>query len=218
MKTDSQLQQDVIAELKWEPAVHAARIGVEVKDGVVTLEGRVDSYTEKWNAERATQRVTGVKALATELKVHISDLSKRTDGELAGSAAKLLEWSVVSPVNAIKVKVEHGWMTLTGSVEWQYQRQSAEASVRYMTGIVGISNLILVAPSVTATAVKAEIESALKRTAINDAKDIQVEVNGSDVTLRGSIHNWAERETATKSAWAMPGVRNVHDNMTIAYS
>jgi osmotically-inducible protein OsmY len=217
MKTDNQLQQDVLAEMKWEPSVHAARIGVEVKDGVVTLEGQVDSYSEKWNAERAAQRVKGVRALATELKVHITDLSKRTDGEIAGAAEKVLEWSLSLPLGAIRVMVEHGWMTLNGSVDWQYQRQTAEESVRYMMGVVGISNLILIKPSVSATSVKAEIEAALKRTAVNDAKGIEVEVRGSDVTLSGTIHNWAERETATKSAWGMPGVRNVHDNMTIAY-
>jgi osmotically-inducible protein OsmY len=217
MKTDNQLQQDVLAEMKWEPSVHAARIGVEVKDGVVTLAGQVDSYAEKWNAERAAQRVKGVRALATELKVHITDLSKRTDGEIAGAAEKVLEWSLSLPVGAIRVMVEHGWITLNGSVDWQYQRQTAEESVRYMMGVVGISNLILIKPSVSATSVKAEIEAALKRTAVNDAKGIEVEVLGSDVTLSGTIHNWAERETATKSAWGMPGVRNVHDNMTIAY-
>jgi osmotically-inducible protein OsmY len=217
MKTDSQLQQDVIAELKWEPSVHAARIGVEVKDGVVTLEGQVDSYSEKWNAERATQRVRGVRALATELKVHISDVSKRTDGEIAGAAEKVLGWTLSLPDRSVRVMVEHGWMTLTGSVDWQYQREAAEEGVRYMIGVVGISNLILIKPTLSATAVKTEIEAALKRTAVTDAKDIQVEVQGTDVTLSGTIHNWAERDIATKSAWAMPGVINVHDNMTIAY-
>jgi osmotically-inducible protein OsmY len=217
MKTDSQLQQDVIAELKWEPSVHAARIGVEVKDGVVTLEGNVDSYSEKWNAERATQRVRGVRALATELKVHIPDLSKRTDGEIAGAAQKVLGWTLTPPDNAVHVMVEHGWMTLSGSVDWQYQREAAEEGVRYMIGVAGISNLILIKPSVSATAVKYEIEAALKRTAVTDAKDIQVEVHGAAVTLSGTIHNWAERDIATKSAWGMPGVKSVHDNMTIAY-
>jgi osmotically-inducible protein OsmY len=217
MKTDSQLQQDVSAELKWEPSVHAERIGVEVKNGVVTLAGQVDTYAEKWNAERAAQRVAGVKAMATELKVHLNGLSKRTDADIAGSAENVLEWTSSLPAGAIKVMVEGGWVTLTGNVDWQYQREAAKDSVRYLLGVVGVSDQIAIKPSVSATAVKSDIEAALKRTAVADAKQIHVEVLGNDVTLTGSVHNWAERETATNSAWGTPGVRNVHDKMTLVY-
>jgi osmotically-inducible protein OsmY len=217
MKTDNQVQQDVTAELKWEPAVHAARIGVEVKDGVVTLSGQVDSYAEKLHAERAAQRVSGVKALATDLKVHLTGISKRTDADIAGAVENVLEWTTSPPAGAVKVKVEKGWVTLTGTVDWWYQRETAKDSVRYLLGVVGVSNEIAIKPTVSATAVKSDIEAALKRTAVADAKKIKVDVHGSDITLSGSVHNWAERESVTTSAWGTPGVRNVTDNMTLAY-
>ncbi len=220
MKTDSQLQQDVSAELKWEPSIHAARIGVEVKDGVVTLAGQVDSYSEKWNAERAAQRVAGVKAMTTELKVHLTGLSKRTDADVAEAVENVLEWTSSLPAGAIKVMVEGGWVTLSGDVDWQYQRQAATDSVRYLMGVTGVSDRISIKPSlplVTATAVKSDIEAALKRTSIADAKKISVAVHGSDVTLSGTVHSWDERDTATNSAWGTPGVRNVVDMMTLAY-
>ena len=220
MKTDSQLQQDVSAELKWEPSVHAARIGVEVKDGVVTLAGQVDSYSEKWNAERAAQRVAGVKAMTTELKVHLTGLSKRTDADVAEAVENVLEWTSSLPAGAIKVMVEGGWVTLSGNVDWQYQRQAATDGVRYLMGVTGVSDQISIKPSlplVSATAVKSDIEAALKRTSIADAKKISVAVHGSDVTLSGTVHSWGERDTATNSAWGTPGVHNVVDMMTLAY-
>ena len=217
MKTDSQLQQDISAELKWEPSIHAARTGVEVKDGVVTLAGQVDSYSEKWNAERAAQRVAGVKAMTTELKVHLTGLSKRTDADVAEAVENVLEWTSSLPAGAIKVMVEGGWVTLSGDVDWQYQRQAATDSVRYLMDVTGVSDQISIKPSVTATAVKSDIEAALKRTSIADAKKISVAVNGSDVTLSGTVHSWDERDTATNSAWGTPGVRNVVDRMTLAF-
>jgi osmotically-inducible protein OsmY len=217
MKTDNQLQQDVSAELKWEPSVHAARIGVEVKDGVVTLAGQVDSYSEKWNAERAARRVAGVKAMTTELKVYLTGLSERTDADIAEAVENVLEWTSSLPADAIKVMVEGGWVTLSGEVGWQYQRQAAIANVRYLMGVTGVSDQISIKPLVTATAVKSDIETALRRTSIADAKKIFVAVQGSDVTLSGTVHSWDERDTATDSAWGTPGVRNVIDMMTLAY-
>ena len=217
MKTDSQLQQDVSAELMWDPSVHAARIGVEVKNGVVTLAGQVDSYAEKWNAERAAQRVAGVKAMATELKVHLTSLSQRTDADIAEAAENVLEWTSSLPAGAVQVMVEGGWVTLSGDVDWQYQRQAATDSVRYLMGVTGVSDQIGIKPSLTATAVKSDIEAALKRTAIADANEISVAVQGSDVTLSGTVYSWNERNTATNSAWGTPGVRNVVDRMTLAY-
>jgi osmotically-inducible protein OsmY len=216
MKTDSQLQQDVSAELKWEPSIHAARIGVEVKDGVVTLAGQVDSYSEKWNAERAAQRVAGVKAMTTELTVQLTGLSDRTDADIAEAVENVLEWSSSLPDGAIQVMVEGGWVTLSGDVDWQYQRQAANESVRYLMGVTGVNDQISIKPSVTATAVKSDIEAALERTSIADAKKISVAVHGSDVTLSGTVHSWDERDTATNSAWGTPGVRNVVDVMTLA--
>ena len=217
MKTDSQLQQDVSAELEWEPSVQAARIGVEVKDGVVTLAGEVDSYAQKWNAERAAQRVSGVKAITTELKVQLASPSTRTDGDIAESVENVLEWTSSLPAGAIQVMVEAGWVTLSGDVDWQYQRQAATDSVRNLWGVTGVSNQIGITLAPTATAVKFDIEAALKRTSIADARHILVAVHGSDVTLSGTVHSWDERATATHSAWGTPGVRNVIDVMTLAY-
>ena len=217
MKTDSQLQQDVMAELKWEPAVHAEQIGVEVKNGVVTLAGEVSSYTEKWNAERAAQRVNGVKALAVELTVKLAEFSKRTDADIAESAKNILSWTSSLPADAVKVMVEGGWLTLSGYVEWQYQRQDAAHGVRFLAGVTGVSNQIAIKPSLSATVVKSDIEAALKRRAAADAKTIAVDVKGGDVTLTGTVHSWAERDLATRSAWGSSGVRNVVDKMNLVY-
>jgi len=216
MKTDSQLQQDVMEELKWEPAVHAAQIGVEVTDGVVTLAGEVSSYVEKWNAERAAQRVNGVKALAVALTVKLSEFGRRTDADIAGSARNILGWTSSLPVDAVKVLVEGGWLTLSGDVEWQYQRQDAVDCVRYLSGVVGVSNQIAIKPPVAAAVVKSDIEAALKRRAAADARTIAVDVKGADVILTGTVHSWAERDLATRSAWGSSGVRSVVDQMSLA--
>lgn len=215
MKTDSQLQQDVMAELKWEPEVHAAQIGVEVKNGIVTLAGEVASYAEKWNAEHAAQRVNGVKALAVEMTVKLSGFGKRSDTDIAESARNILSWTGSLPEDAVKVLVEGGWLTLTGDVEWQYQRQVASDCVRNLIGVTGVSNQIELKPTLSAGSVKADIEAALKRRAVDDAKTIAVEVRGGDVTLTGTVHSWAERELAKRSAWGTAGVRNVVDKMNL---
>jgi osmotically-inducible protein OsmY len=217
MKTDAQLQLDIIAELKWEPSVNAAQIGVEVRDGVVTLAGHVDSYAEKCDAERAAQRVAGVKALAVEMDVALAGGMTRTDADVARTAENVLQWTTYLPKDAVKVKVEGGWITLSGQVEWEYQRQSAADSVRYLMGVTGVSNQVGIKPTVSAGGVRADIEAALKRRANADAQQIAVEVRGADVTLSGTVHSWSERELATHSAWGTPGVRKVVDNMTLAY-
>jgi osmotically-inducible protein OsmY len=217
MKTDAQLQQDVMDELKWEPAVHAAQIGVEVKDGVVTLAGEVSSYVEKWNAERAAQRVSGVRALAIEMKVKLSELGERTDADIARSAESLLSWTSTLPADAVKVMVEGGWLTLSGDVEWQYQKQDAAERVHFLPGVTGISNEISIKPSVSATVVKSDIEAALRRGAATDAKTIFVAVDGDEVTLSGTVRSWPERAVANSSAWGCPGVRNVIDKITLDY-
>ena len=217
MKTDSQLQQDVMAELKWEPAVHATQIGVEVKDGVVTLAGEVGSYAEKLHAQRAAQRVHGVKALAIEMKVKLATSGQRTDADIAESAKDILGWTNSVPADAVKVMVEGGWVTLSGDVEWQYQRQEAADGVRYLSGVIGVSNQIVVKPSPSAKVVKSDIEAALKRRAAADAKTITVDVKGGDVTLTGTVHSWAERDLAKRSAWGSSGVRHVVDKMDLVY-
>lgn len=217
MKTDTQLQQDVMAELKWEPAVHAAQIGVQAKDGVVTLTGEVSSYVEKWNAERAAQRVAGVRALAVEMLVKLSELGKRTDADIARSVENVLSLTNSVPPAAVSVMVENGWLTLSGDVEWQYQRQDAADSVRHILGVTGVSNQISIKPAILAQVVKADIEAALKRRAVYDASTIAVDVHDADVTLTGTIHNWAERDLATRAAWGTAGVRHVVDQLTLAY-
>ena len=217
MKTDSQLQKDVMAELAWEPSVHAAQIGVEVKDGVVTLDGNVATYTEKWNAELAAQRVAGVKALDIELKVKLIESSVRTDGDIAASARNVLQWTSSVQSDAVKITVEKGLITLTGQVDWKFQKEAAADAVRFLSGVVGVSDQITITPSVKAAVVKADIEAAIKRAATEDARQISVGVSGGDVTLSGSIQSWAERDLATQSAWNSPGVTKVIDKMTLSY-
>jgi osmotically-inducible protein OsmY len=216
MKTDSQLQQDVIAELQWEPSVHAEHIGVEAKDGVVTLSGQVDSCSEKWNAERAAQRVVGVNAITIDLTVQLTSLSQRTDADIAESVVHVLDWTSSLPAGTIQVMVEGGWVTLSGEVEWQFQRQAAGNSLRTLLGVRGVSNQICIKTMATSAVVKSVIEAALKRTSIADAGKIGVTVHDSAVTLTGTVHGWDERDMATHSAWGTPGVRNVVDMLTLA--
>jgi osmotically-inducible protein OsmY len=217
MKTDMQLQQDVTAELEWEPAVHSSQIGVEVKDGVVTLAGEVSSYVEKWKAEQAAQRVSGVKALAIDMTVKLSQLGERTDADIAGSARNALSWTKSLPADGVQVMVEDGWITLSGTVTWNYQRLDAHESVRLLPGVKGVSNQMMVKPAASAFVVKSDIEAAIKRRAAADAGDIDVSVTGGDVTLSGEVHSWSERQLATHSAWSSPGVVKVVDRMTLAY-
>ena len=217
MKTDAQVQQDVIAELKWDPSVNAAHIGVEVNGGVVTLTGHVGSYAEKWDAERAAQRVSGVKALAVEMDVKLPGSSKRDDGDIARSVENVLEWTTYLPKDHVKVMVEGGAVTLSGEVDWEYQRQTAASAVRYLLGVTGVINQISVKPTVSAGAITSGIEAAMKRRAQAGAQRISVQVKGADVTLGGTVHSWAERDLARHSAWGAPGVRNVVDNIAIVY-
>lgn len=217
MKSDSQLKADVSEELKWEPSVNATQIGVEVKDGVVTLAGHVDSYAEKWHAERAAQRVSGVKALAVEMDVKLPGYSARTDVDIARSAEHALSWTSYLPRDSVKAMVEKGFVTLTGEVEWEYQRNAANAAIRHLMGVVGVSNQIAIKASASAFVVKDGIEAALKRRATSDAQDISVSVHGSDVTLSGLVHSWSERELARSAAWGAKGVHSVVDKMTMTY-
>lgn len=211
MKTDLQIQQDVIAELKWEPKVNAAHIGVEVKNGVVTLSGHVDHYAEKWAAEDAAKRVSGVKIIAVEIDVILPTSSKKSDTEIAYAIQNALKWNIYNLSNNINVKVEDGLVTLTGSVEWHYQKDSAENSVRFLTGVRGVFNNIIVKPKISVQTVMADIEKALKRRAHDEAQEITVEVSGDEVTLGGKIHTWGEKNLAIDAAWGVPGVRKVID-------
>ena len=206
-----------MAELKWEPAVHAEQIGVEVKDGIVTLAGHVDSFPAKWNAERAAQRVAGVKAIAVEIDVKLNGSDQRSDGDVARSCENVLLWTTYLPKDSVKVMVEGGWVTLSGQVQWGFQRATATAAVRYLAGVRGVSDQITIKSGVNASVVKGDIEAALKRRAVSEANGIKVAVNGNEVTLTGTVFTWVERDAAESAAWSSPGVRNVVDNIAISY-
>jgi osmotically-inducible protein OsmY len=214
MKTDSELRREVERELEWEPSVDERRIGVSVMDGIVTLTGEVSSFGEKWRAERAVERVAGVRGIANDLEVKL--LSERSDVDIAKAAADALKWNVMVPSDKITVKVSKGWLTLEGEVRWDYQRRAAERAVRDLPGVRGVSNLIRIKPRVEPDHVKERIEETFKRVATLDANRISVQVEGSEVTLRGTVHSWIERHEAEKAAWAAPGVTAVHNYITVS--
>jgi osmotically-inducible protein OsmY len=216
--TDKQLQQDVVAELDWEPSVDAASIAVAVEDGIVTLSGTVGSYLEKKTVERIVKRVAGVKAIAEELTVRLPERSVRTDTDIARAAVHALSWHVSLP-DEIKVTVEDGVLTLEGKVDWDYQRTAAEHAVQHLTGVRLVSNYLTLRPKAvkaTAADIKEQIKRALERSAEVDAAGIEVEMVGGKAILSGAIRSWAEGEDALRAASAAPGVTEVENRMVIS--
>jgi osmotically-inducible protein OsmY len=213
---DKTLRQEVIDELDFDPSVASAHIGVAVEEGVVTLTGHVSSYAEKIAAERAVQRVKGVRAIAEEIEIRYPNDRKTADDQIAKRALDILAWDTTIPKDRIRVKVQDGWVTLSGDVDWNYQSTDAVRAVRRLSGVVGISNAITVKPRVAADDVKGRIEKALKRSAELDANSIRVRAEGGKVVLEGKVKAWYERDLAEKTAWAAPGVTAVEDRIQIS--
>lgn len=216
MKSDMDIRRDVEAELEWEPRVNdAAAIGVAVNKGVATISGHVQSVAEKWAAERAVERVSGVTAVANELDVHLPGSWDRTDEEIAQVAVNALKWNPSVPPGRIHVEVTKGWVTLSGNVDWQYQRDGATAAIRHLRGVKGVDNLVTLKSQIR-TAVKQDIEAALKRSAELDARKIGVDTDGHTVTLTGQVRSSSERKEAERAAWAAPGVFSVDNRIAVS--
>jgi osmotically-inducible protein OsmY len=214
MKTNDELRTDVEDELEWEPSVDHRRIGVAVDDGIVTLTGDVRSYAEKLKAERAVERVKGVTGIANELAVRPS--SERTDSDIALTAVEALRWNTLVPPDRVKVEVANGWLTLTGELDYDYQRRVAERAVRDHHGVKGVSNQITLGSQIAPRDIKRDIEKTFTREAVFDAQNITVDVAGGEVTLRGVVRSWPERHEAEKAAWRASGVTSVRNFVTVS--
>jgi osmotically-inducible protein OsmY len=216
MQKDTQLRDDVQRELFFSPVVNSTRIGVAVQDGVVSLSGTVESYAQKLEALRAAGRICGVRAVVCDLTVRLPGPHERTDADLARAAANVLAWNSSLPPGRIRIRVENGWITLEGTVDWQYQKGAAVAAVSYLMGLRGVENLLIVNPMVSAEDNKQQIQEALKRCAGIDARNILVEVHNDKVCLYGEVHSIPECDEAERIAWSAPGVTDVANRIVVA--
>ena len=215
MSNDKKLQEAVLAELNWAPDIASAHVGVTAKDGVVTLTGHVENYSQKRSAEEAAGRVKGVKAIAEELEVRLPFTIKRDDAQIAAAAVDRLDWDVSVPEDKVKVKVEGGWVTLTGEVDWHYQKEAAHDDIRPLNSVIGISNQITIKSRVNTSDISNKIQEALHRNWFFQPKLIDVTANGGKVKLSGSVNNWHDRDVAGSTAWAAAGTTEVENNILV---
>jgi osmotically-inducible protein OsmY len=215
MSDDTHLQLSVLAELEWEPSIAAAHIGVAANGGIVTLTGQVESYAQKHAAETAARRVKGVLAIADDLEVQVPFERKRDDSDIAAAIVDRLAWDVSVPRDAVKVGVEAGWVTLTGAVDWNYQRKAAEQDVRRLHGVTGVSNQVAIKPQVNTAMVSDNIMHALHRSWFFDPNPITVTANGGKVRLTGNVHSWHARQVAAETAWGAPGTVDVENLLAV---
>ncbi len=219
MRSNSDLQKDVQNAIKWEPLMNAAEIGVTVKDGVVTLTGVVDSYSKKMEAEAAAKNVVGVKAVVEKIEIKYSNTwSKKDDNEVANEVLNAFKWNWQVPNDKIKIKVEKGWVTLEGELNWNYQREAAKDAVRNLLGVTGVTNNIKIKSETHDAIEKMDIENALTRNWSVSDQDIRVKVDGSKVTLEGIVNSPYQKEEAERIAWNAPGVWNVDNLLAIEYA
>ena len=215
IKSDIELKQDIEDELRWDPKVNAAQVGVSVSQGAVSLLGAVDTYAEKWAAEDATKRVSGVRTVAQDLTVKLQTDHERTDSDIAAATQSALTWNVVVP-KSVTAKVRRGEVTLEGQVAWNYQRDAAERAIRHLAGVVAVHNCITLKPHASAAQVKEKVQAALQRQASVDTSSIHIETCGGIVTLSGHASSWQSIEDAANAAWAAPGVTEVIDHVTMS--
>lgn len=215
MKSDRDLQHDIMEDLRWDPSIDASKIGVAASNGVVTLTGGVPNYFQKQSAERIAKRVAGVRAIANDIEVQLPSAIEKTDGGIAATALNSLKWNASVPDEHLKVSVSKGWCTLEGNVEWNYQREAAEKAVEELIGVKGVTNRILVSPHIKSKEVKSEIKAAFHRYAELESRNIEVEASDSAVTLRGNVRSWAERKEAENAAWMAPGVTQVKNEIVV---
>ncbi len=218
MKSNSELQTDVQDAIKWEPLMHAAEIGVTVEDGVVTLTGNVDSYSKKLEAEKAAKNVLGVKAVVEQIEVKFPNSWSKTDNQIAVEVLSALESNWIIPAEKVKVKVEDGWVTLDGELHWNFQREAAKTAVRFLMGVKGVNDKIIIKSETHDEIEKANIEGALKRNwNIND-NDITVKASGHRVTLTGTVNSWFQKDEAARMVWGAPGVWTVDNKLAVEYA